>query len=122
MQRSRKGPNKSKEHGPPDVLQEPKELLDQVIADHKTSNDDDMSREKDKVALIIQDRVTSWLKAWWLKGKTAKLAKERLERFQVHASKSNMHTQTDLMNFIKHSRISGSHMINQQPIDHKLTE
>ena len=74
-------PSQSKEHGPPDKLDEPKNFLDQITADHKILNDEDAAREKDKVAMIIQDRFTSWIKAWPLKQTTAKLAKLCLKRF-----------------------------------------
>ena len=42
---------------------------------------------KNKAAMIIQDRVTSWIKAWPLKHKTAKLAKQCLKRFSGPYSK-----------------------------------
>ena len=49
---------RSKIHGEPDKLPEPKKFADAVTADHKILNEDDESREHDRVALIIMDRFT----------------------------------------------------------------
>ena len=43
---------RSKVHGEPDQLPEPKKFADAITADHKILNEDDESRKKDRVALI----------------------------------------------------------------------
>ena len=48
----------SKRHGEPDELPEPKEFADAITADHKILNEDDESRNADRVALVIMDRFT----------------------------------------------------------------
>ena len=55
---------RTKEHGPPDSLPKPEKFADQLVADHKIITEEDQSRNQDKVACIIQDRATSWLKAY----------------------------------------------------------
>ena len=52
---------RSKKHGEPDQLPEPKKFSDAMTADHKILNEDDESREHDRVALIVMDRFTRWL-------------------------------------------------------------
>ena len=49
---------RSKVHGEPDELPEPKEFADAVTTDFKILNEDDESRNADRVALVIMDRFT----------------------------------------------------------------
>ena len=49
---------RSRTHGEPDSLPEPKKFADAVTADHKILDEDDESRQHDRVALIIMDRFT----------------------------------------------------------------
>ena len=51
-------------HGEPDELPEPKEFADAITADHKILNEDDESRNADRVALVIMDRFTRWLQSY----------------------------------------------------------
>ena len=55
---------RSKVHGEPDSLPEPKAFADSITADHKVLNEDDESRSRDRVALVIMDRFTCWLQAF----------------------------------------------------------
>ena len=54
----------SKVHGEPDKLPEPKKFADAITADHKILNEDDESRERDRVALVVLDRFTKWLQSY----------------------------------------------------------
>ena len=47
------------------------QFADAITADHKTLNEDDASRENDRVAMIVLDRFTRWLQGYACKGKTA---------------------------------------------------
>ena len=60
-----------KVHGEPDKLPEPKKFADAITADHKVLNEDDESRDRDRVALVILDRFTKWLQSYAAQTKEA---------------------------------------------------
>ena len=72
---------KSKVHGEPDDLPEPKKFADAVTADHKILNEDDESRKQDRVALIVLDRFTKWLQGYAAKSKSHDEVMRDLQRF-----------------------------------------
>ena len=72
---------RSKKHGKPDQLPEPKNFADSIMADHKILNDDDASRDADKVALIVLDRFTRWLQGHACRDKSTNEAVKYLKRF-----------------------------------------
>ena len=53
-----------KVHGEPDKLPEPQKFGDAITADHEILNEDDESRKRDRVALIVLDRFTKWLQGY----------------------------------------------------------
>ena len=61
---------RSKTYGKPDELPKPLKFGDSITADHKILNDDDASREADKVAMIILDRFFNWLQGYACKTKS----------------------------------------------------
>ena len=83
-----------KSHGEPDGLPEPKKFADAITADHKVLNDDDQSRDHDKLALIIQDRFTHWLQGYASKTKNAKDTLYGFQRFLGPGVKP-LHVYTD---------------------------
>ena len=72
---------RSKIHGKPDDLPEPKKFADAVTADHKILNDDDKSREHDRVALIVMDRFTRWLQGYAANSKASDEVVRDMQRF-----------------------------------------
>lgn len=64
-----------------DGLPEPKAFADAITADHAILNEDDASRDKDKVVCVIQDQHTHWLQAFADQGKSAEETKKALRRF-----------------------------------------
>ena len=70
-----------KGHGQPDKLPEPKKFADAITADHKILNEDDESRKRDRVALIVLDRFTKWLQSYPAETKEAKEVIAALQRF-----------------------------------------
>jgi len=72
---------RSKTHGEPDQLPEPKVFADAITADHKILNEDDESRSSDRVALIVMDRATRWLQGYAAATKAADEVKRDLQRF-----------------------------------------
>ena len=70
-----------KTHGAPDDNPEPKEFADAITADHAIINEDDKSRDGDRVALVIQDRATQWLQSFASGTKSASDTRLAIERF-----------------------------------------
>ena len=68
-------------HGEPDELPEPKEFADAITADHKILNEDDESRNADRVALVIMDRFTRWLQSYAANSKASDEVVRDLQRF-----------------------------------------
>jgi len=81
-------------HGEPDQLPEPKGFADALTADHKILNEDDESREFDRVALIVMDRFTRWLQGYAANSKNAKEVQRDLQRFLGPQTKPQ-HVYTD---------------------------
>ena len=73
--------HRSKKHGEPDSLPEPTKWADAITADHKILNEEDASREEDRIALIILDRFTSWLQAYACQHKSADETYAAFQRF-----------------------------------------
>ena len=85
---------RSKIHGEPDKLPEPKKFADAVTADHKILNEDDESRKHDRVALIIMDRFTRWLQGYAANSKASEEVVRDLQRFlgpQVSQTSACLH-------------------------------
>ena len=72
---------RSKRHGEPDELPEPKEFADAITADHKILNEDDASREHARVALVVMDRATRWLQGYAANSKASDEVTRDLQRF-----------------------------------------
>ena len=72
---------RSKKHGEPDLLPEPKNFADAMTADHKIMNEDDESREHDRVALVVMDRATRWLQGYAANSKASDEVTRDLQRF-----------------------------------------
>ena len=64
-----------------DGLPEPKAFADAITADHAILNEDDASRDKDKVVCVIQDQYTHWLQAFAAMVKSAEETGKALRRF-----------------------------------------
>jgi hypothetical protein len=58
-------------NGAPDDTPKPEDFADSITADHTFLCDEEASRNHDKVALVIQDRFTSWLQAYAAASKSA---------------------------------------------------
>ncbi len=54
---------RSREPGAVDALPIPLNFANALTADHAIINEDDKSREEDRVALVILDRATQWLQS-----------------------------------------------------------
>ena len=52
-----------------------------MTADHKVLNEDDESRDQDRLALIIQDAATYWLQGVPVQNKTHQAAMHALQRY-----------------------------------------
>ena len=65
----------------PSDLPVPTAFGDQITADHKIINEDNQSRECDRVALVMQDRFTAWIQAYPCKNKSQHETKLGLRRF-----------------------------------------
>ena len=72
---------RSKTSGKPDELPKPLKFGDSITADHKILNDNDASRQADKVALIILDRYSRWLQGYACKTKSTNETVKYLKRF-----------------------------------------
>ena len=71
----------SKAQPAPDGLPEPKIFGDAITADHKILNEDDESRDHDRVACVIQDRATYWLQAYAAGNKSGAETKKAFQKF-----------------------------------------
>lgn len=71
---------RSKTHGEPDGLPEPKAFGDGITADHGIINEHDESRTHDKNVCIIQDRATHWIQGYPAKTKNADDARIAFEK------------------------------------------
>ena len=76
-----RAPCKSKCGHRTDSLPVPVNFGDAITADHKILNEEDQSREEDRVACVIQDRATSWLQAYPAPKKDTKETMKAFERF-----------------------------------------
>ncbi|MDP7647377.1 MAG: DNA (cytosine-5-)-methyltransferase, partial [Candidatus Woesearchaeota archaeon] len=65
----------------PDGLPEPKEFGDAITSDHKIINEDDESRDHDKIAQVTQDKATSWLQSYASETKATAEVKKAFQRF-----------------------------------------
>ena len=83
-----------KVHGEPDRLPEPKKFADAITADHKVLNEDDESRDRDRVALVILDRFTKWLQSYAAQTKEANEVVRAFQRF-VGPQVKPQHVYTD---------------------------
>ena len=72
---------RTKTHGEPDALPKPLKFADSITADHKIINENDSSRESDRVALIVLDRYSRWLQGYASKQKTASECEKFFKRF-----------------------------------------
>ena len=73
---------RSKSYGKPDELPKPLKFGHSITAGHKILNDDDdASREADKVAMITLDRYSRWLQGYACKTKSASECIIFLKRF-----------------------------------------
>ena len=68
-------------HAAPDHFPVPKKLADALTCDHKVLNQEDASRDSDRLALIVQDRFTQWLQGYPSKTKTADECEMYLKEF-----------------------------------------
>ena len=81
---------RTKAYSQPDALPKPLKFADSITADHKILNEDDATREKDQVALIILDRYSRWLQGYGCKSKTAVECEKFFKRFVAHNARLNM--------------------------------
>ena len=65
----------------PDALPEAKEFADHIVGDHKIINEADQSKDRDRAALVLQDRATWWLQAYAAQTKSAPECIAALRRF-----------------------------------------
>ena len=72
---------RQKVHGKPEQLPQPTAWAHSLSADHAILNEQDESREKDRVALVILDRFTRWLQAYAAKTKSAEECETFFKRF-----------------------------------------
>ena len=70
-----------KVHGEPDKLPMPKKFADAITCDHKILNEDDASRDRDRVALVVLDRHTKWLQSYAAETKEASEVILAMKRF-----------------------------------------
>jgi len=68
-------------HSENSTLPEPKAFGDSVTADHAILNEDDASRDHDKIAFVIQDRKTLWLQGYPAPTKNTDDTKAAFQRF-----------------------------------------
>lgn len=100
---------RSKTHGEPDDLPEPKEFADAITVDHKILNEENESRSNDRVALIVVDRATRWFQGYAAKTKEASEVIRDLQRFvgpQVkpkhvyHDNSKELHKALEVLNWL----------------------
>ena len=72
---------RQKVHAAPDDLPVPKKFADAITCDHKVLNQEDASRDSDRLALVVQDRFTQWLQGYPSKTKTADECEMYLKEF-----------------------------------------
>ena len=65
----------------PDDLPQPQAFADAITADHAIINEDDQSRDEDRVACVIQDQYTHWLQSFASHSKSAEETNKALRRF-----------------------------------------
>ena len=71
----------SKPGAEPDALPVPKAWGDAITADHKILNEDDQSRDHDRMACIILDRFTQWLQGYSAPSKSAAETRKAFRKF-----------------------------------------
>ena len=79
-----------------DALPEPKVFGDAITADHKILNEDEASRDEDKVACIIQDKATYFIGAYPSKSKSTRHTKKSFQRFLGPQQKAVSYTHLTL--------------------------
>ena len=72
---------RSKTHGAPDALPEPKKFGDALTADHAILNEEDESRNADRAALVVKDRHSNWTQGYAAKTKDTHDSKDGFQRF-----------------------------------------
>ena len=72
---------RTKTYCKPDTLPTPLKFADSLTADQTIINENDASRESDRVALIILDRYSRWLQGYASKQKTAAECEKFFKRF-----------------------------------------
>ena len=72
---------RQKVHGKPDQLPAPTAWSHSLSADHVILNEQDESREQDRVAMVCLDRFTRWLQGYAAKTKSAKECSLFFKRF-----------------------------------------
>ena len=80
--------------GRPDSMPEPQAFCDSITADHKILNDDDQSRSRDQITLVVQDRYSSWLQGYASETKNTNDTKKGLTQFSGPLTKIK-HAYTD---------------------------
>ncbi|MDP7560267.1 MAG: DNA cytosine methyltransferase, partial [Planctomycetota bacterium] len=85
---------RSREPGAADALPIPVNFADALTADHAIINEDDKSREEDRVALVILDRATQWLQSYATKTKNTEDTTAGFLRFLGPQQKAQ-HVYTD---------------------------
>ena len=78
----------------PDGLSEPFAFADAITADHAILNEDDESRDKDRVVCVIQDQFTHWLQAYASHSKSSEETAKAVKRFLGPQTKAK-HAYTD---------------------------
>ena len=83
--KSTRAQNRTKTYAKPDQLPKPLKFGDSLSAEHKIlsddDEDDDASREADKVVMIILDRYSRWLQGYACKSKSAAECIKCFKRF-----------------------------------------
>ena len=77
-----------------DWLPEPAAFADVITADHAIINEDDASRDKDRVACAIRDQYAHWLQAYASPSKSAEDTSKAVRRFSGAQTKAK-HGYTD---------------------------
>ena len=65
----------------PDDLPAPEAFADRITADHAILNDEDASREGDKVLLVVQDAHTKWIQSYPAQTKSTEEVVMALKKF-----------------------------------------
>ena len=79
--KSQRAQCRKKVHGEPGDLPTPEKFADSVTADHAILSENEASRKGDRVALIMQDRFSSWLQGYPALTKDAEDTKRAFQRF-----------------------------------------